>query len=1657
MLLGFSALNTTQAQTVYGNEWINYSQTYYKIKVVNNGLHRLGYSYLDSLGLSGVNPKELQLFRRGKEVSIYVAGEDDGRLDAQDYLEFYGERNNGELDSELYKNPAHQPHQLYSVYTDTATYFLTFSPAGGKRMHVVNPAKDGLTAQPNVLQKIVRPFTDNFYAFKFYGENRLPWLDEGEGFYSFETSTQRDYTISGLTNIDATGIKPTLELTLAGQSAAQHKVEIAVVAPSGSVRVLDEVQFNAYEFRTYRYALEPTELNTNLKIRLTPKNSIPNGAPDRVSITYYKVYYNQRSIFSGTNLFFYTDTTKASNHYYEFAGAPGTVVAYDITDQGQIMRLEGHVNATNRKGFVLSHAASGNQTRRILLANTAKVFTVKPAERVVFRNIQPAAHNYIVITHKKLMQRVGSAGLPAPQEYAAYRASAAGGGYDTLVMPVDLVIDQFHYGDFSSNAIRRFMKFMGSSPRGKSLFIIGKGREYYGAGYRRSKDMRGLDLIPTGIVPASDLFFTADFTNSNYVPEVPVGRLSVVSAQEVINYLNKVKEAEAVNLGQEWQKTILQLGGGMTNSEINLFTSYLKRYKQIAEGPLLGANVKEKYRQNVSEVVENINIAEEVNTGVSLITFFGHSSSSTSDLDIGLASSAVNGYNNKGKYPFILMNGCGSGNAFTAVYNSFGEDWLKTPDKGAIGFIAHTEIGYTTYLDRYSTNFYLTAFQDPEYYGKSIGLIQQEVIKDVLAANTSENIIVMALCMALQGDPAVKLYSPSKPDYLFETSVPSIVSTNGGTITATAESFLIRAAVKNLGKAITDSINVSVKRTLADNTTTLTTSIKVAPIFYQDTLLIPIDNKGVAAMGINNFEVMLDNTESIDELQENNNIARFQYFFPSAGLMALSPMRFGIVNEEKINVVAQSTQLQADQRRVYFELDTTLTFKSPLKKTYLSNTGEVLPTWKVALPLVQSGADSTVFYWRARFETYATGEDTVWAESSFRYIKGGSNGWSQSHGGQFAKNSLRNIEVKEEGVQWNFNKIFLNLEIRTLGGGGNNRYTQPPYGIFINGASELQNACGNFIGTSTARMYFIVYNNLDLTAVTSIPDQIGCTAQPHVFEFGDMNNTINQARAQKFLESIPDNYYVIAVSVNKVPFNTFLPELKAAFKGIGSRIIDDLQTGYPFAIVGQKGAAPGTAIEVTAVATNETPAELQSIVLKKTLQANQVEGSITSTLIGPAQSWGTLHHNIERQGSGNDAYTLSVIGINAEGEEQTLVEQVSGKSYDLSGVDAKQYPTLQLKASVSDTENRTAPQLKQWMVYYEAVPEGVIRPDLVKVSEEILSEQASRGSITVPMAFQNITSIAFKDSIVVEVTVSGDGLQPTVSRFKIAPLQGNQTAYFNYSMPTRTFDGNYRLSLFVNPRVQAEQQYHNNIYEVPFRVNAKLHPVLDVAFDGVHIMDGELVSPSPLISITVKDENKHDFLKDPSTMSVILINGEEEHEISLMDNPQEVRFYPADEKNDFKLEYKPERLENGNYTLEVRARDVVGKASGISPYRINFMVENESKITNFYPFPNPFSTKTQFIFTLTGSTIPQNMKIQILTITGKVVKEIMKEEMGPLRIGNNKTAYAWDGTDTYGDKLANGVYLYRVVMTQEEEKMQHMWKKGDKAFKNGYGKLYILR
>src|SRR6187402_2597539 len=104
------------AQT-YNNEWIDFSKTYYKFKVINNSVHRITPATLATVGLINVDVRDFQLFRNGKEVPIYTSVAS-GPLPANGYIEFLGEKNDGKADKELYRNPAYQHSDKYSFETD---------------------------------------------------------------------------------------------------------------------------------------------------------------------------------------------------------------------------------------------------------------------------------------------------------------------------------------------------------------------------------------------------------------------------------------------------------------------------------------------------------------------------------------------------------------------------------------------------------------------------------------------------------------------------------------------------------------------------------------------------------------------------------------------------------------------------------------------------------------------------------------------------------------------------------------------------------------------------------------------------------------------------------------------------------------------------------------------------------------------------------------------------------------------------------------------------------------------------------------------------------------------------------------------------------------------------------------------------------------------------------------------------------------------------------------------------------------------------------------------------------------------------------------------------------------------------------------------------
>jgi len=128
-----------QVHAQFNNEWIDFSKTYYKFSVGSNGLYRIPYGTLQTAGLNAVPAEQFQLWRNGKEIPIYTSAAT-GLMSGNDFIEFYGQMNDGKPDAVLYKKPEFQLADKWSLQTDTAAYFLTINPAPNARL--VNAANN---------------------------------------------------------------------------------------------------------------------------------------------------------------------------------------------------------------------------------------------------------------------------------------------------------------------------------------------------------------------------------------------------------------------------------------------------------------------------------------------------------------------------------------------------------------------------------------------------------------------------------------------------------------------------------------------------------------------------------------------------------------------------------------------------------------------------------------------------------------------------------------------------------------------------------------------------------------------------------------------------------------------------------------------------------------------------------------------------------------------------------------------------------------------------------------------------------------------------------------------------------------------------------------------------------------------------------------------------------------------------------------------------------------------------------------------------------------------------------------------------------------------------------------------------------------------------
>ncbi|GAB3506426.1 hypothetical protein GCM10027341_39460 [Spirosoma knui] len=858
---------TLQAQQRFGNEWIRAGQQYLKLSVNQTGIYRISYQDLKAADATffRTNPAHWQLFFRGKEVAIRVVGQQDGAFDESDYLEFYGEGNDGSQDSLLYR-PQQRLHPYQTLFSDVTAYFLTSDPtAVGKRIPESTLSTQGLTAEKFHVEETVQAFTDEYTFNNLKGIEpplQQSYFEPGEGWSGKLIRVDSIGTVAfKVTGRVATDWPIRVEGMVNGRDFLSHRILVQSDAnPQTPLAVLDAPGFSS---QTFQATINPTTLqNGQLSLRFRAGQE---GGTTQFSVTYVKLSYPQAlDMASQSTKVFHVPAGTRQTALLAIQNVPSGAVAYDITDKTncRYLTLQG---PDGQRQVVVDET---NQGRNVLLTSKfLKPLAIEPAR---FRFVYPKNADFLIITHASLTQSATA--------YANYRASAAGGRFTSFMVNADSLYDQFNYGERSPLALRRFADYMLANTAVKYLFLLGKANSYpyY---VKTASD----DLVPTIGYPGSDVLLTAGLNGyAPNTPAIPTGRLNVLTNDQVMAYLTKVKQFETSVPNGLWRKNIIHISGGKSEFEAQGLRNAMRNLGDLFQNGLLGGHVTSYSKTNPYDAIESVNIAPVVNEGVSLITFFGHAGPSITDVDFGYASPPQNGYANP-FYPLMVFNGCGVGEIFSR-FNTLSTDWLLAPDKGAAVVLAHSYYSYEEPTTRYLNKLYGDLFGNPATLGMSLGKIQQQLNAALEKEGVDLHDVAVLTEMILQGDPALVVYPLPNPDYAVEQKGIYLESTVAGGTLRTSDSIRVVVPMANLGRFSADQpVNVSVKTT---SKSSVSHTVRFNAFRYRDTLVytIPRDEN------LQQIDVLIDPDNQLAELSRANNTATLTVDWAQAGAGSSYPL-----------------------------------------------------------------------------------------------------------------------------------------------------------------------------------------------------------------------------------------------------------------------------------------------------------------------------------------------------------------------------------------------------------------------------------------------------------------------------------------------------------------------------------------------------------------------------------------------------------------------------------------------------------------------------------------------------------------------------------------------------------------------------------------------
>ncbi len=753
------------------------SGIWYKFDLNEEGIYKITFSDLAKFGMdNSVDPRTIKIYNYGgyelpqgiedshyddlHEIPIYVAGENDGKFDENDYVLFYGRG----VDFWDYDSIYHDIRRNKHHYSQKNTYFITSGGELGKRIQSIASTNQS-PAYTQVTTK----------AYDFIEEDRINIIKSGLDYLGdeFNVSNKSNTYITTLSNRVPNSV---INYRVRFVNESDYSQRIIIYENNNQIYSVYVLGGSGYSIATdkiasFSYSGSLENERSMLKILYNVSDVASKGYLDYIEYEYTKYL---KAV--DDELFFYSKDSTTAVNYTLSNFSNSSIWCFNVTRFDDVKLMQ----PSNISGGQFSFQAveTKNNVQKYLAVNANKFKTIASATKVEnsdIHGISPGAE-YLIVTVKQFKDQA--------QKLADYRSSGSWENLSTQIVYMDQIYNEFSSGVLDPTALRNFLQYAYRNWNPRPFYVL-----LFGDGDYDSYNVEGLNLnfIPTYQTkksfdevysyPTDDYYSRVNGNDKKL--DFALGRINIQSVGDAEVIVSKIIEYEMNSEKGLWRNRItLVADDGLTSkgndgnihtaqSEI-LASNHIPKYFDLNKLYLSAfPTVSTGFGRRKPQVNEEI--INAVNNGTLILNFIGHGNPEVWTHEVVFEKSVSIQQFKNDNYFFLTAATCDFGKYDDPTEQSGTEEMLLKYKSGSIGGISAVRPVYSRSNAALAYLFYdyLLGYRDSSFLPRPIG-DAYFLLKQTRTTTNDEK-------YHLFGDPALRLDEPH-----YSVAVDSINGIPGG-------------------------------------------------------------------------------------------------------------------------------------------------------------------------------------------------------------------------------------------------------------------------------------------------------------------------------------------------------------------------------------------------------------------------------------------------------------------------------------------------------------------------------------------------------------------------------------------------------------------------------------------------------------------------------------------------------------------------------------------------------------------------------------------------------------------------------------------------------------------------------------------------------------